>query len=361
MPITKVTSGIIKDEAVTQQKIDSSYSGAALSGLRNKIIGGNFDINPWQRGTGFVGLGSGNYCADRFIFEKFTAGEVDVFKSVDAPSIDKAGIFSQHCLHLDITSGDPSMASSEFATISQRIEGYNVSELGFGQAGTRNITLSFWHKHTKTGTYCVSFQNAAQDRSYIAEYTQAAIDEWERAEITLPVDTTGTWDYTNGIGLRVNFTLASGFSFQAAGGSWQSGNYYSTSAQTNSFTTTSNNFRIALVQLEAGTEATPIETRSIDQELMLCQRYYERKYFSASGYAQGSTFQVGSTASWTPKRTSPTASDLGWRSSGTNNYTGTYYGNMTIFSAGEGLFQAQAAATGHTEVLGAHYELRAEL
>lgn len=361
MPITKVTSGIIKDEAVTQQKVDSSYSGAALSGLRNKIIGGNFDTNPWQRGTSFVGLGSGNYCADRFIFEKFTAGEVDVFKSVDAPSIDKAGIFSQHCLHLDITSGDPSMASSEFATISQRIEGYNVSELGFGQAGTRNITLSFWHKHTKTGTYCVSFQNAAQDRSYIAEYTQTAIDEWERAEITLPVDTTGTWDYTNGIGLRVNFTLASGFSFQAAGGSWQSGNYYSTSAQTNSFATTSNNFRIALVQLEVGTEATPIETRSVGHELELCYRYYERQRFSARGYCQGSTYSTGGSTSWYPKRATPTASNLANVNSYNNVYAGTQYGQMHTYSNAAGMFYAQAASADDTYVLGSLWEIISEL
>ena len=157
-----------------------------------------------------------------------------------------------------------------------KIEGYNLLDLGFGQSGTRYFTLSFWHKHTKTGTQSVSFQNSDQNRTYVAEYTQSVSDTWEKAEITIPVDTSGTWLYDNGIGLQVRFCLMVGSTYSGTAGSWSANNYLGSSNQVNNLDSTSNNFKIALVQLEAGDKATRFETRSVQQELELCQRYFER-------------------------------------------------------------------------------------
>jgi hypothetical protein len=199
--------------------------------------------------------------------------------------------------------------------MSQAVEGYNFLPLA-----QKAMTLSFWHKHTKTGTYCVSVRNSGLDRSYVAEYTQAVTDTWELATITVTASpAAGTWLYTTGVGLWVDFTVLSGSTFQTTAGSWQSGNYSATSSQVNGLDATANNFRIALVQLEAGSVATEFESRTVQEELALCQRYYEKSFAQATVPAQAaglvgalmhfSPAAVGGCAQWffaTQKRATPT-------------------------------------------------------
>jgi hypothetical protein len=158
----------------------------------------------------------------------------------------------------------------------QQIEGFNAASFGFGQAGTRNITLSFWHKHTKTGTYCVSIRNSAANRSYVAEYTQDITNTWEQATVTIAVDTSGTWLYDAGIGLSLSFALAGGSTFQTTANTWAAGNFLATANQVNALDNVANDFKIALVQLEPGSVATPFDHRPYGMELALCQRYYWR-------------------------------------------------------------------------------------
>jgi hypothetical protein len=251
-----------------------AFDGGALS-FRNRIIGGDFTLNPWQRGTSFTAPASGAYTADRFVMGHTSTAVVNIVKAADAPTVAQAGVFTQHCLHLDITTADTSIAAGDQFNIQQKLEGYNAALFGFGQAGTRYVTLSFWVKSTKTGTFCVAFRNNAANRSYVAEYTVLASNTWEREVITIPVDTAGTWTYDNSEGLSVVWTLASGSTYQTTAGTWQAGNFIASANQVNALDSTSNDFKIALVQLEAGPVATAFEARPFGVELALCQRYYE--------------------------------------------------------------------------------------
>lgn len=257
-------------------------ASSPTGGFKNKIIGGDFTTNPWQRGTSFTGPTSA-YTADRFSVYNNTAAVVNVLKTADAPTAAEAGVYSQHCLHIDVTTADASIAAEDLVNIRQIIEGYNAASFGFGQSGTRYVTLSFWHKHTKTGTYCVSLFNNAANRSYVAEYTQTVTDTWEKAEITLAVDTAGTWLYDSGTGVILNWTVAAGATYQGTGGAWGAGVLFATANQVNALDSTVNSFKIALVQLEAGSVATPFETRSIGTELALCQRYLPAFVAGATG------------------------------------------------------------------------------
>lgn len=284
----------------TVQAYDALLAGIAadtthLGGFRNKIIGGDFTTNPWQRGTSFTAPASAAYAADRWLSSHSSDAVVDILKTADAPTAAQAGVYTVHCLHADVTTADASIAVGQYYNIMQKLEGLNVACFGFGQAGTRYVTLSFWHKHTKTGTYCVAIRNSATNRSYIAEYTQDVTDTWERAELTIPVDTSGTWLYDTGIGMFLTFAMAVGSSLHApAAGAWQAGNYMATANQVNALDNTANNFKIALVQLEAGSVATPFETRSVGQELALCERYYEKSFQQGVAPAQGLNDFLGS-------------------------------------------------------------------
>jgi hypothetical protein len=245
------------------------------SGFKNKIIGGDFTTNPWQRGTSFAAIASGAYSADRWVNTQISSAVFSILRTADAPTASQAGIFTQHCLHIDITTADASLAATDRFEIGQIIEGLNSASFGFGQAGSRFVTLSFWHKHTKAGIHCVSLANSAGDRSYVAEYTQDVSDTWQKSTVTFPVDTTGTWLYDSSIGLRVRFSLAAGTNFQTTANTWTAGNFTATANQVNNLDSTANNFKIALVQLEAGQTATAFETRSVGQEISLCERYYQ--------------------------------------------------------------------------------------
>lgn len=154
------------------------------------------------------------------------------------------------------------------------MEGYDWSRIA-----QRTFTLSFWVKSTKTGIFCVSFTNSGSDRSYVAEYTVNVTDTWEKKTVTIaPSPSAGTWLYTNGRGLLINFLLAAGTNFHSTADSWQTGFNLSTSNQVNAMDSAANNFKLALIQVEAGDTATPFEIRSRGEEMALCQRYYETTY-----------------------------------------------------------------------------------
>jgi hypothetical protein len=299
-----VTTDKIADDAVTNAKL--AFDGGAL-GFRNKIIGGDFTTNPWQRGTSFAPITPGTYAADRFQYGASGAADISTLKTVDSPTASQAGIFTQHCLHLDVTTAVAAIAATDYSIVYQRIEGLNAASFGFGQAGTRYATLSFWHKHTKTGIYCAAFRNGDGTRSYVAEYTQDVTDTWEKATITIPIDTTGTWIYdSTGSGLDVSFALAAGTTYQTTANTWTAGNFLATANQVNALDNIANNFKIALVQLEAGSIATPFETRDVGTELALCHRYYEICPVSFRSNIGGSTFAEVPIIFKVKKRASPT-------------------------------------------------------
>ncbi len=255
---------------------------------RNAIINGSMDI--WQRGTSFVAAAN-IYTADRFsLGTTGTTAVVTVTQDTDVPTPAQAGRLFNYSLKVDVTTADATISAPDFLRVQHVLEGYNFA--GFvGQTGT----LSFWVKSHKTGTYCIALRNSGVDRSYIAEYTVNVADTWEKKAITIPFNYSGgTWNYTNLAGIYITWTLAAGSNHHTTAGAWQNGNYLGTSNQVNFADSVDNNFWLTGVQLELGSVATPFENRSIQNELELCQRYYEKSYDLTT--APGSTATGGCVA-----------------------------------------------------------------
>jgi Carbohydrate esterase, sialic acid-specific acetylesterase len=263
--------------------------------LRNLIVGGDFTTSPWQRGTTFTSAANGLFSADRWKLGLAGAGVVDITKSTDAPTIAQAGIFTQHCLDVAVTTADASLDATDQYFVRQIVEGLNAAFLGFGQSNARPITISFWVKSAKTGAHWLSLRNNAGDRSYVTSYTVNAANTWERKAITIPGDTTGTWLYTTSSGILVTWALGIGANFYIGStpDAWNAGNFLAGGTSVNVMDTIGNHFKLALVQVEEGIGASPFEALPQDIVLDRCRRYYRKSFALATAPAQNVGSNLG--------------------------------------------------------------------
>ena len=255
--------------------VGGTVSGASSNMFRNRIINGDMRID--QRNAGAAVTTSGTFPVDRFA-DQITYGSLSLQQSSTAPAGFKTSVA------VTVTTGG-SIISSDRNALSQWIEGYNIADLGFGSATASSITLSFWVRSSLTGTFSGCVSNNVIDRSYVFTYSINLANTWEYKTITISGDTTGTWNNTNGQGLRVAFDLGTGTTRQSTAGSWQSGDYRAATGAVQLSNTTGATFYITGVQLEVGTKATPFEVRSYGHELALCQRYYEEFCFNSGSSA----------------------------------------------------------------------------
>ena len=81
--------------------------------------------------------------------------------------------------------------------LNQYIEGQNVQHLLKGTSSAKALTLSFWVKSNKTGTFVVTFTDPTNNRKISKSYTIDASNTWEKKTILIPGDVTGTIDNDN--------------------------------------------------------------------------------------------------------------------------------------------------------------------
>lgn len=246
---------------------------SAVNGFqRNRIINGDMRIDQRNAGASVTGATSDPYIVDRW---KTPATQNSKFTfQQNAGAVTPPSGFTNY---LGATSSSAySLLSTDYFTIQQLVEGFNAADLAWGTAGASAITLSFWVRSSLTGTFGGAITNSAQNRSYQFSYTISAANTWEYKTVTIPGDTTGTWLTTNGIGMRVSFSLGAGTSYSGAAGSWSASNLYGVTGQQQVVATNGATFYITGVQLEAGSVATPFERRPYGTELALCQRYFSK-------------------------------------------------------------------------------------
>jgi hypothetical protein len=256
------------------QTVSQAFTNEGAGGFtfRNRIINGAMVISQYN-GTSSVTPTTNQYTLDRW---RSLAGGANSKYSVqqNAGSVTPPAGFTNY---FGVTSLSAySINASDYQGLVQKIEGYNVADLGWGSANAKTVTLSFWVRSSLTGTFGGAIGNAGHDRSYPFTYTISAANTWTQISVTIAGDTTGTWLTDNSVGIQVFFGLGVGSSASGTAGAWASAQYFSATGATSVVGTNGATWYVTGVQFEVGSVTTPFESRPYGTELALCQRYYER-------------------------------------------------------------------------------------
>ena len=273
-----LTSSDITDGIITTTKIaDANVTNPKLisgsqQNFRNIIINGDMSIA--QRATSSTGItGSGYYTCDRWRIGADTAGTWTQSQDTSVPT----GQGFAKSLKLDCTTANGSLSAGSVLFYTQRIEGQNLQYLKKGTSNAESLTASFWVKSNKTGTYILMLDDTDNSRSFSKSYTISSANTWEKKTLTYAGDTTGAFNNDNARSFDMRFWLVAGGDFTSGtlNTSWNSNtNANMAVGQVNLADSTSNDFYITGVQLEAGTTASDFEFLPVDVNRERCYRYY---------------------------------------------------------------------------------------
>lgn len=275
-----ITTAKIADNNITQAKFDTAIP---LSGMRNAIINGSFDV--WQRlsGSSITFSPTANYinynAADRwFVGQNPTAGSLTISQATADNSQFLYG------LRFGRTDGQTSTSNGQ-VYLGQTLETV-VARRFAGQTAT----LSFWVKKNTAGG--ATPPTSLSVRVYAGQGTDQSSFTWmtsgwtgQSTVLDQTITTTGTmtrYSYSFSVPSTTKQLLLHYYytpTTSPASGEW---------------------FQIEGVQLEVGSQATPFEHRPYGSELVVCQRYYEQSHGVTQCTAGATGFGGNSYWSFTP-------------------------------------------------------------
>ncbi|MBN7760269.1 hypothetical protein JYP52_03915 [Nitratireductor aquibiodomus] len=247
------TGKIIKDgfpvSTFMRTLLDDESAGAArstlnvdiLSGFRNKIINGDFDV--WQRGTSFNTPGNGTYVADRWLVAHDAPGTFTVSRNQNQAET----LLGSPNYYLSWN--QTVSATANYRALIQRIE--DVRTLS-----GKSVTVTFTAYSSAPQTLSISLrQNFGSGGSAPGDLITKTVNVdgiTKKFSMTfdLPSVNGKVFGANNNLELLIGMPLSGTFSVSVS--------------------------RVSLVEGDATAEADPFSPRHIQQELNLCQRYYER-------------------------------------------------------------------------------------
>ena len=305
--------------SILQSNTTAESFSKIQAGRKNLVINGNMSIA--QRGTSTTSITTDTFGAcDRWELDINSAGTWTMEQVGDAPY--NTGF--THCSSLSCTASHALGSGGNFINFRQKIEAYSVKGLMGGTPNAKPLTASFWVKSNEPGKYYVTLYRprAGQSTSVMSiSYTIEQSEVWEFKTITYPPDTTHGYQTTEtSAGLEIHFNL--GFNQNSYGsahyGHWSTNTAFIGRGQTNLAAATGNYWRVTGVQLEIGNEHTEFEHGSFQEELALCQRYFQK----ISGYSDmvcvgpgrsnGTTNAPFTVPLVTPLRASPVLNACSW-------------------------------------------------
>jgi len=355
---------------MTQTKVEAPFVSNNAH-FKNLVINGDFRI--FQRASGSTAIGNGTYStADRYKthFSNEGAGTTQQYTMTDA---DRATTGHSFAWQWDVGTADGTIGSGQTCYFRQFIEAQNCSGLAYGSSAAKTLTLSFWVKSAKTGTYCCSVAKPDSTAYYLPlEYTISSADTWEfkTLEISPTAGSTslitgsgGDIAQDNGQGLILYWWLAAGSEFHGTNNTWTTNSsHLATSNQVNWLDSTSNDFYITGIQLEVGDSASDFEHLPFDVQLTRCKRYYEKIQYEgqvATMAATATSTAYARVESEVEKRADPTVT-LPTAGNSTNEISvltaaGSYPGTIGSHAVGNPTplgFRLQASSYGNLEAGG---------
>jgi len=308
-----LTSSDVTDGIITKAKLDSSIDAV---NYKNILINGEMQIAQRSASASSI-TGAGYHAIDRFQWIP-DYGTVTLSQDTDVPT----GQGFTKSFKADVTTAG-SVLSGGAVIIRQKVEGQMLQHLKKGTSSAESLTLSFWIKSTKTGTYIAELYDADNTRQISKSYTVDSTNTWEKKEITFAGDTTGAYGNDNAASLFVNLWLSAGTDYTSGtlSTTWTSStNTNRVVGQVDAQDSTSNNIYVTGIQLEVGDTATDFEFLPWDVNLKRCLRYFQKTYDYATAPAtstdqqkleisttsEGGNNAVLSLALKVPLRTTPT-------------------------------------------------------
>jgi hypothetical protein len=251
---------------------------AATTGLRwqgnyaagkNKIINGDFTVNQRAFSSGAVPTISGTYTLDRWkVFGSFNTGTTTYSVQTFTPGTAPVTGYESINFFRALSSGTASANTASYSFFSQFIEDVRTF-------ANQTVTISFWAK-AASGTPKVAVEvtqsfgsggsPSANVNTYAGQVTLST--SWTRYSVTVAVPsisgkTIGTTANTSSLVISLWNTAGSDFN-----------------ARTGTLGLQDNTFDFWGVQVEAGNVATAFQTATgtIQGEIALAQRYYEKSY-----------------------------------------------------------------------------------
>jgi hypothetical protein len=311
--IEKLLCGIPNSSSSIGSDSNPYLQAAGSFNFRNKIIGGDFATNPWQRGSSIaVAADTKVYTADRWFAYRYSSANNTV--SV------VAGSRKKYALKYQRNAGDATVGLGAY--ICQAIESKNVWGMH-----DEYVTVSFWVKvganFSGTILQAVLVSGTGIDQEAATGIIGGAYTGFATVgSVNIPNTTTTLTKFTftsfvplssavNELGLRFGYTPSG------------------TAGADDSFT-------LEDVQVESGTVATPFERRPYGVELALCQRYYYRiapgnnGVGIANGMVWTSSTAFGGTHFPVPMRIPPSALE---QSGSGSHYAAVVAGSTVVCNA----------------------------
>ena len=314
MALTKITSNVLGNNAVTSAKIALSNTGLTFNdgsnqmtaasgfGFKNRVINGAMTIDQRNAGNAVTINGATNggiYLVDRFIGPNSlnaytTTAAICTAQQVAGP----VELGFAKSFKLTVTTPGVGGTLRDMQFLATRIETGNMADVGWGTAAASAMTLSFWIKSSMVGQRSIFIYAPTSNRTLIPTFTIDQANTWEYKTILIPADTSGALSTTlNSEGIRIEWrTSCTGASILGSPVTqWTAlGSQRACTGDVDFFGTASATLEITGIQLEKGPTATAFDYRSYGHELSLCQRYYQKYGGEGVGWQSIASGQVES-------------------------------------------------------------------
>jgi hypothetical protein len=281
------------------------FDAMAYNGMQ---VGGTCEVAQ-ENGTTAVTLTASGSLQTKYITDGImahyrgsfvaTAGQYDAFTNGIFNSI--SGV--QKAIQVNVTTAEASLGANDELSLVLPNEGYRVARMNWGNGAgiAEPVSVGFWIKGHRAGTYSGSLRNSGKTRSQPFTFTIAADTPIWISLTNLIGDGNGTgWLRDNSVGLYVTICLAGGTSRVGTALTWGSADYSGATGTTNGVAATSDTFIISNILVVPGIQLPSAAyaynaMRPFDQEYVLTQRYYQ----SIAPGVTGTEFIAGGMASAT--------------------------------------------------------------